>query len=64
MIYPANTSASSVFPAEACMTIGGEACDVEMYPEVKFQPEVKCNKTTIAAELMNREYMEYDSSKT
>ncbi|KAH9698315.1 Light-regulated protein [Citrus sinensis] len=54
------SSMTSVFPAEACETIGGEACNVEMYPEVKLQAGVKCNKATIAAELMDREYMEYD----
>ncbi|KAL3599363.1 hypothetical protein D5086_007281 [Populus alba] len=29
------------FPPEACETIGGEACDVEMYPEVKLKPEAR-----------------------
>lgn len=34
---------SCVFPAEACDTIGGEASDVEMFPEVK--PVVAVNGT-------------------
>ena len=54
----------SVFPAEACKTIGGEACDVEMYPEVKLKPEAKSNKDMIASEQIDREYLEYNSPKT
>ncbi|KAJ4720323.1 Light-regulated protein [Melia azedarach] len=57
------SSMTSVFPAEACETIGGEACDVEMYPEVKLQTEIQ-NKAMSSAELIDREYLEYNSPKT
>lgn len=55
---------SSVFPAEACETIGGEACVAEMYPEVKLKPEARSNNAQIAAESIEREYIEYTSPKT
>jgi len=58
------SSAFSVFPAEACETIGGEACVAEMYPEVKLKPEARSNKAQIAAESIEREYIEYTSPKT
>ncbi|OMO85014.1 Light regulated Lir1 [Corchorus olitorius] len=59
------TSMSSVFPAEACETIGGEACDVEMYPEVKLKEEAQTNyKAKTASEQVDREYLDYDSPKT
>nr|ADN33702.1 cytokinin-repressed protein CR9 [Cucumis melo subsp. melo] len=53
---------TSVFPAEACDTVGGEACDVEMYPEVKLKPEAK--KGSSVTEPVEREYLQYDSPKT
>ncbi|XP_022991991.1 light-regulated protein, chloroplastic-like [Cucurbita maxima] len=56
------SSVSSVFPAEACETVGGEACDVEMYPEVKLKPEAK--KGGSVSEAVDREYLQYDSPKT
>ncbi|XP_057949790.1 light-regulated protein, chloroplastic [Malania oleifera] len=56
--------ASSVFPAEACETIGGEACDVEMYPEVKLKPEANTDTAKAASELIDRDYFEYDGPKT
>ncbi|KGN46414.1 light-regulated protein-like [Cucumis sativus] len=56
------SSMSSVFPAEACDTVGGEACDVEMYPEVKLKPEAK--KGNSVTEPVEREYLQYDSPKT
>ena len=55
---------SSVFPAEACETIGGEACDAEMYPEVKLQPEPKSNNAGTSTETVDREYLEYNNPKT
>ncbi|KAH7851037.1 hypothetical protein Vadar_006457 [Vaccinium darrowii] len=58
------SSAFSVFPAEACETIGGEACVAEMYPEVKLKREARNNKAQIAAESIDREYIEYTSPKT
>ncbi|XP_030461719.1 light-regulated protein, chloroplastic-like [Syzygium oleosum] len=57
-------SMTSVFPAEACETIGGEACDVEMYPEAKLKPEPQSSNPGTSSELVDREYYEYDSPKT
>ncbi|XP_050373462.1 light-regulated protein 1, chloroplastic [Argentina anserina] len=59
-----SSSATSVFPAEACETIGGEACDVEMYPEVKLEPQGKSAEATPGKELEDRDYLEYDGPKT
>ncbi|KAK9271508.1 hypothetical protein L1049_001868 [Liquidambar formosana] len=56
------SSMFSVFPAEACETIGGEACVADIYPEVKFQPEARNNRR--ASEFIDREYLEYNDSKT
>uniref|UniRef100_A0A2P2JFG0 Light-regulated protein n=3 Tax=Rhizophora mucronata TaxID=61149 RepID=A0A2P2JFG0_RHIMU len=58
------SSMTSVFPAEACETVGGEACDAEMYPEVKLQPEARSSSVATALEQVDREYMEYNSPKT
>nr|BAG15859.1 CCR protein [Bruguiera gymnorhiza] len=33
------SSLTSVFPAEACETVGGEACLADAYPEVKLNPQ-------------------------
>ncbi|KAJ6702131.1 LIGHT-REGULATED PROTEIN-LIKE [Salix koriyanagi] len=57
------SSVTSVFPAEACETVGGEACDVEMYPEVKLKPDAR-STTLSTSEQIDREYLEYDSAKT
>eukprot|EP00928_Gymnodinium_smaydae_P041326 TRINITY_DN27989_c0_g1_i1.p1 TRINITY_DN27989_c0_g1~~TRINITY_DN27989_c0_g1_i1.p1 ORF type:complete len:178 (-),score=2.70 TRINITY_DN27989_c0_g1_i1:164-619(-) len=57
-------SATSVFPAEACETVGGDACDAEMYPEVKLKPNDKSPTARNAQELVDREYFEYNESKT
>uniref|UniRef100_A0A2N9I5Y2 Light-regulated protein n=1 Tax=Fagus sylvatica TaxID=28930 RepID=A0A2N9I5Y2_FAGSY len=58
------SSITSVFPAEACETVGGEACDAEMYPEVKIKPEARNNKAKTSSELIDREYFEYKDPKT
>ncbi|XP_065853352.1 light-regulated protein, chloroplastic [Euphorbia lathyris] len=58
------SSMVSVFPAEACETIGGEACEVEMYPEAKLKPEAKNTKTNTATEQIDRDYLEYSNPKT
>ncbi|PON54806.1 Light regulated Lir [Parasponia andersonii] len=59
------SSITSVFPAEACETIGGEACDVEMYPEVKLSPEPSNTAAaTTALEPVDRDYLQYDDPKT
>ncbi|KAK6922468.1 Light regulated Lir1 [Dillenia turbinata] len=59
------SSSTSVFPAEACETIGGEACAVEMYPEAKLKPEPRNNARRTGLEQVEREYLEYaDLPKT
>ncbi|XP_010250537.1 PREDICTED: light-regulated protein-like [Nelumbo nucifera] len=61
------SSMTSVFPAEACETIGGEACDVEIYPEVKLKTEASSsnNVARMVSESVDREYIEYnDNPKT
>ncbi|XP_057493915.1 light-regulated protein, chloroplastic [Actinidia eriantha] len=58
------SSTTSVFPAEACETVGGDACDVEMYPEVKLNPESKTNTSKTPTEVVDREYLEYNNPKT
>lgn len=55
---------SSVFPAEACDTIGGEACMVEMCPEAKPMAPVTNIMARVSLEEVEREYMEYDDPKT
>ncbi|KAL8544294.1 hypothetical protein ACS0TY_004725 [Phlomoides rotata] len=55
-------SAVSVFPAEACETVGGDACMAEMRPEVKLKPESAERKA--ASEPVEREYLDYTDSKT
>ncbi|KAK0592648.1 hypothetical protein LWI29_022933 [Acer saccharum] len=54
----------SVFPAEACETLGGDACDADMYPEVKLKPDTESEKVKTSSELIEREYLDYDGSKT
>lgn len=57
-----NSMASSVFPAEACETLGGVACDVEMFPETKLkevEPNPKITTTTTSSQTVDREYVEY-----
>uniref|UniRef100_A0A5B7BHU4 Putative light-regulated protein n=1 Tax=Davidia involucrata TaxID=16924 RepID=A0A5B7BHU4_DAVIN len=58
------SSTISVFPAEACETIGGDACLADIYPEVKIKSEAKSNMMRIASELIDREYLEYNEPKT
>ncbi|XP_061358583.1 light-regulated protein 1, chloroplastic [Gastrolobium bilobum] len=58
-------SSFSVFPAEACETIGGEACLADVYPEVKPQPEASNGTTpSVASENVEREYLQYNDPKT
>lgn len=54
----------SVFPSEACETIGGEACDAKVYPEVKLKPEANKKTPRPASDQVDRDYLEYDGSKT
>ncbi|XP_058092966.1 light-regulated protein, chloroplastic [Magnolia sinica] len=58
------SSTTSVFPAEACDTVGGEACDAKMYPEVKPEPEASKPKARTGSEEIDREYVEYNEPKT
>ena len=58
------SSSASVFPAEACDIIGGEACDVQMYPEVKLGQEAKSSTAKAVAEQVDREYYDYNSPNT
>ncbi|RZC60320.1 hypothetical protein C5167_022070 [Papaver somniferum] len=58
------SSPASVFPAEACDTIGGEACNVEMYPEAKPKAENKSIAPKTTKESIDREYLEYNEPKT
>ncbi|KAK9108603.1 hypothetical protein Syun_024614 [Stephania yunnanensis] len=57
------SSEHSVFPAEACETIGGEACWHGILPEAKLEPQDK-ETVTAAQELVDREYLEYNDPKT
>ncbi|KAF7113909.1 hypothetical protein RHSIM_RhsimUnG0101500 [Rhododendron simsii] len=54
----------SVFPAEACETVGGDAFDAEMYPEVKLDPETSNATNKTSTEMVDRDYLEYDIPKT
>jgi len=51
-----------VFPAEACDTIGGDACAASMFPEAKLsQPQESSKTSTRVIEEIDREYFDYDS---
>lgn len=55
----------SVFPAEACDTLGGVTCDVEMFPETKLKQEEEEAKVKVTSQTgVDREYLQYDSPKT
>ncbi|KAE8665694.1 Light-regulated protein [Hibiscus syriacus] len=58
------SSMFSVFPAEACETIGGDACRADIYPEVRLQPEARTDSPRTATESVDREYLEYNDAKT
>ncbi|KAL3731081.1 hypothetical protein ACJRO7_028018 [Eucalyptus globulus] len=58
------SSSFSVFPAEACETIGGEACLADAYPEAKLNPAARISAAAQAAEAIEREYLEYTGPKT
>ncbi|KAK9074606.1 hypothetical protein SSX86_007204 [Deinandra increscens subsp. villosa] len=61
-----NSMESSVFPAEACETLGGVACDVEMFPETKLKQQTEPPPKPTSQILLDRdrEYLQYDSPKT
>ncbi|XP_022148181.1 light-regulated protein-like [Momordica charantia] len=60
------SSAVSVFPAEACEIIGGEACWAHIFPEVRLQPQPLENapSNAVALEDIDREYLDYSDSST
>ncbi|XP_042501151.1 light-regulated protein, chloroplastic [Macadamia integrifolia] len=58
------SSTISVFPAEACETIGGEACAAEMYPEAKIKTEDGNGVARTVPEMVDRDYVEYNEPKT
>ncbi|KAG7022624.1 Light-regulated protein, partial [Cucurbita argyrosperma subsp. argyrosperma] len=55
-----------VFPAEACETIGGEACWANIFPEVRLQASADSDEAAaVALEEIDREYLHYAAqSKT
>ncbi|XP_023531712.1 light-regulated protein, chloroplastic-like [Cucurbita pepo subsp. pepo] len=60
------SSVISVFPAEACETIGGEACWANIFPEVRLQASAdSAEAAAVALEEIDREYLDYAAqSKT
>ncbi|CAK9317846.1 unnamed protein product [Citrullus colocynthis] len=58
------SSAISVFRAEACETIGGEACWANVFPEVRLPLPLNNQRPAIALEEIDREYLDYTDSKT
>ncbi|KAL0924120.1 hypothetical protein M5K25_004929 [Dendrobium thyrsiflorum] len=58
------SSLGSVFPAEACETVGGEACDVAIYPEAKLTASTNTAEAPKAVEEVERDYLEYNQQKT
>ncbi|KAL7145848.1 hypothetical protein ABFS83_06G001500 [Erythranthe nasuta] len=53
------SSPISVFPAEACETVGGEACLADIGPEVKLEPAQTNTPKKTASEPIDREYLDY-----
>ncbi|KAI0522727.1 hypothetical protein KFK09_005112 [Dendrobium nobile] len=58
------SSLGSVFPAEACETVGGEACDAAIYPEAKLTASTNSAESPKTVEEVEREYLEYNQQKT
>uniref|UniRef100_A0A0E0JD23 Light-regulated protein n=1 Tax=Oryza punctata TaxID=4537 RepID=A0A0E0JD23_ORYPU len=54
----------SVFPMEACDLVGGEACNVQMYPEAKLSSSAAVAASRAAAEEVDRDYLSYDEPTT
>ncbi|KVI11257.1 Light regulated Lir1 [Cynara cardunculus var. scolymus] len=52
---------SGIFLAEACETVGGIACDVEMFSETKLREEAKPKAKVTTSQAVDREYVEYNS---
>lgn len=51
---------------EACDVLGGEACNTKMFPEVKLAASDSNTASSAAAasEEIERDYLEYNDSKT
>eukprot|EP00258_Populus_trichocarpa_P011533 XP_002320430.2 light-regulated protein 1, chloroplastic [Populus trichocarpa] len=59
------SSVISVFPAEACEIIGGDACLADMFPQVRLQVEEARNEAAqIASDNIERVYLVYNDAKT
>ncbi|GFQ01119.1 aspartokinase 1 chloroplastic [Phtheirospermum japonicum] len=58
------SSTISVFPAEACETIGGETCLADICPEVKLTTEANKPNNVVRSETVEREYMDYTDPRT
>uniref|UniRef100_A0A0A9CND5 Light-induced protein 1-like n=1 Tax=Arundo donax TaxID=35708 RepID=A0A0A9CND5_ARUDO len=57
------SSSFSVFPMEACELVGGEACSVQMFPEIKLATAAAAEASRRGEEV-EREYLAYDEPKT
>ncbi|CAO2829685.1 unnamed protein product [Amaranthus hypochondriacus] len=52
----------SVFPAEACEIVGGDACAAVMYPEVKLDAsKMMSGNNQKVSEQVEREYFDYNT---
>ena len=56
-----DSSSKSVFPAEACDIVGGEACEGEIGVEVKLKADSPSPSSPAVG--VEREYVEYASEK-
>jgi len=56
-----NDSEKSVFPAEACDIVGGEACEGEIGAEVKLKADSPPTLSSVVG--IDREYVEYASDQ-
>ena len=58
------SSLNKAFPAEACATVGGVACDVDMFPETKIKKQLNSKRDSPTPQPIDREYLEYNNPKT
>ncbi|XP_078441331.1 CCR-like protein [Wolffia australiana] len=59
------SSSTSVFPAEACETLGGDACAANVFPETKLPPaNNSANANKPSSEQIDREYLDYSEPRT
>ncbi|GAB2229839.1 hypothetical protein Droror1_Dr00014095 [Drosera rotundifolia] len=54
-----NSTVLSVFPAEACETVGGDACAAYILPEAKIEPEATIRTGAANLVALDREYFDY-----